>query len=40
MVCGTLLAILSGFANAAQDKYTLRVPNGLPFADGVAAQQA
>jgi hypothetical protein len=33
MLCGTALAVLTGFANSAQDKYTLRVPDGLPFAD-------
>ncbi len=27
------LAVLGGMAFAAQDKYTLRVPNGLPFSD-------
>jgi hypothetical protein len=28
-----MLAILSGVANSAQDKYTLRVPDGLAFSD-------
>src|SRR6267142_60859 len=29
----TVLAILGGIAHAAQDRYTLRVPNGLAFSD-------
>jgi hypothetical protein len=33
LTCGTVLAIVAGVAISAQDKYTLRVPNGLPFAD-------
>jgi hypothetical protein len=33
LMCGTLIAVLSGVAISAQDKYTLQVPNGLPFAD-------
>src|SRR5271168_2532695 len=28
-----LLAVVSGMAFAAQDKYTVRVPNGLAFSD-------
>ena len=28
-----VLAVLSGLAISAQDKYTLQVPNGLPFSD-------
>jgi hypothetical protein len=32
--CDTaVLAVLSGLAISAQDKYTLQVPNGLPFSD-------
>ena len=30
---GVALAVLGGRAYAAQDKYTLRVPNGLAFSD-------
>src|SRR5450755_1971495 len=30
---GIVLAVLGGRAIAAQDKYTLRVPNGLAFSD-------
>jgi hypothetical protein len=30
---GIALAILGGKAFSAQDKYTLRVPNGLAFSD-------
>ena len=30
---GIALAVLGGRAFSAQDKYTLRVPNGLPFSD-------
>jgi hypothetical protein len=33
LACGTVIAFAAGFAISAQDKYTLRVPNGLPFAD-------
>ena len=33
LVCGTLIAVLSGVAISAQDKYTLRMPDGLPFAN-------
>src|SRR6267142_64553 len=29
----TVLAILGGIAHAAQDRYTLQVPNGLAFSD-------
>lgn len=30
---GAALAVASGLAPAAQDRYALRVPNGLPFSD-------
>ena len=30
---GTVLAVLGGIAFAAQDKYTVRVPNGLAFSE-------
>ena len=30
---GTVLVVLGGIALAAQDKYTVRVPNGLAFSD-------
>jgi hypothetical protein len=30
---GTVLAVLGGIALAAQDKYTVRVPNGLAFSE-------
>jgi hypothetical protein len=33
LACGTVVAFLTGFAISAQDKYTLRVPNGLAFSD-------
>ena len=33
LACGAAVAFLAGFAISAQDKYTLRVANGLPFAD-------
>lgn len=33
LVVGTVLALLTGVAISAQDKYTLKVPDGLPFAD-------
>jgi Cytochrome P460 len=33
LACGVVVAALADFTIAAQDKYTLRVPNGLPFAD-------
>lgn len=33
LACGTVVAFLAGFAISAQDKYTLQVPSGLPFAD-------
>ena len=36
VIVGTIaivLAVLSGMATSAQDKYTLRVPNGLAFSD-------
>jgi hypothetical protein len=33
MACGGVLAALGGSAISAQDKYTLHVPNGLPFSD-------
>ncbi|HEY1472653.1 MAG TPA: cytochrome P460 family protein [Pseudolabrys sp.] len=33
LVIAVLLAILGGIALAAQDKYTLKVPNGLAFSD-------
>jgi Cytochrome P460 len=30
---GLVLAVVGGIAISAQDKYTLRLPNGLPFSD-------
>jgi Cytochrome P460 len=32
-IISVVLAVLSGVAISAQDKYTLQVPNGLPFSD-------
>ena len=32
-IIGGLLAFVGGQANSAQDKYTLKVPNGLPFSE-------
>jgi hypothetical protein len=33
LACGAVLAGVAGLALSAQDKYTLQVPNGLPFSD-------
>jgi hypothetical protein len=33
VACGAVLAAVGGLAISAQDKYTLQLPNGLPFSD-------
>ena len=33
VIIAVLLAVLSGMALGAQDRFTLRVPNGLAFSD-------
>jgi hypothetical protein len=33
LACGTIVCFVAGFAFSAQDRYALRVPDGLPFSD-------